>query len=44
MTRYLTMVEDHLKELDKWVIRQAPQNENIKADALAGITVTLPIK
>ena len=38
------MVEDHLKELDKWVIRQVPQNENIKADALVEIAVTLPIK
>ncbi|KAL6321503.1 hypothetical protein AAG906_019683 [Vitis piasezkii] len=44
MTRYLTMVEDHLKELDKGVIRQVLQNENVKADALAGIAVTLPIK
>ena len=44
MTRYLTMVEDHLKELDKWVIRWVPQNENVKADALVGIVATLPIK
>ena len=34
----------HLKKLDYWVIRRVPREENEKADALAGITVTLPIK
>ncbi|KAL6316103.1 hypothetical protein AAG906_015933 [Vitis piasezkii] len=33
MTRYLAMVEDHLKNLDEWI-----------ADALAGIVATLLIK
>ena len=44
MARYLAVVESHLKKLDYWVIRRVPREENEKADALAGITVTLPIK
>ena len=44
MARYLTMVEDRLKNLDKWVIRRVPRKENLKADALAEITITLPIR
>ena len=43
MTRYLTMVEKHLKKLDKWIIRRVPWDENEKIDALARIAATLPI-
>ena len=44
MTHYLTMVKDRLKKLDKWNIRWVPRKENMKVDALAGITDILPIK
>lgn len=44
MARYLTMVEDRLKRLDEWIIRRIPQMENLKANALAGIAATLPIR
>ena len=44
MAHYLTMMEDHLKKLNEWVIRRVPRKENEKTDALAGITATLPIK
>ena len=43
MARYLAMVEERLKKLDEWIIRQVPWEENEKADALAGIVATLPI-
>ena len=44
MAHYLTMMEDHLKKLNEWVIRWVPRKENEKTDALARITATLPIK
>ena len=44
MAHYLAMVEYRLKKLDEWVIRLVPQKENVKADALAEIATTLPIK
>ena len=44
MARYLAMVESCLKKLDEWVIRGVPHEENGKADTLAGIATTLPIK
>ena len=44
MARYLTMVEDHLKMLNKWTVKRIPQMENLKADALVEIIVILPIR
>ena len=44
MARYLTMVEDHLKMLNKWTVKRIPRMENLKADALVEIIVTLPIR
>lgn len=44
MARYLTMVEDRLKNLDEWMVIQVPWIENLKADALVGITTILPIR
>ncbi|RVW73190.1 hypothetical protein CK203_057332 [Vitis vinifera] len=42
MARYLAMVEEHLKKLDKWIIRRVPRDVNAKVDALAMIATTLP--
>ena len=44
MACYLTMVENRLKKLNEWVVRQAPWKEISKEDALAGITATLLIR
>ncbi|KAL6323325.1 hypothetical protein AAG906_029332 [Vitis piasezkii] len=44
MARYLTMVEDRLKMLNKWTVKRIPRMENLKADALVEIIVTLPIR
>ena len=44
MTHYLAMVEDRLKKLDEWIVRRGTRKENLKADALASIVATLPIK
>ena len=44
MAHYLAMVEDRLKKLDEWVIRRVSRKENLKADVLAGIAITLPIR
>ena len=44
MARYLAMVESHLEKLDEWVIRWVLREKNEKADILAGIAATLPIK
>ena len=44
MARYLAMVENRLKKLDEWVIRRVPRKENLKADVLARIAITLPIR
>ncbi|RVW43307.1 hypothetical protein CK203_018511 [Vitis vinifera] len=44
MARYLAMVEDRLKNLDKWVVRRVPRKENVKTNALVEIATILPIK
>ena len=44
MARYFTMVEDHLKKLDEWIIKWVPQKENGKANTLVRIITTLLIK
>ena len=44
MACYLAMVEDRLKKLDEWVVRWVPRKENLKADVLTGIAITLPIR
>ena len=43
MTRYIAIVEERLKKLNKWIIRWMPQKENERVDALARIVATLPI-
>ncbi|KAL6315257.1 hypothetical protein AAG906_000338 [Vitis piasezkii] len=44
MTRYLTKVRDTLQRLDEWTIKKIPRADNVCADALARIVVSLPIK
>ena len=44
MTRYLTKVRDILQRFTEWTIKKIKQTENGRADALAGITASLPIK
>ena len=44
MARYLAMVEERLKNLDKWVVRRVPRKENVKTNALVEIATILPIK
>lgn len=44
MARYLALVEDRLKKLGEWMVRRIPWTKNLKADALAEITTTLPIR
>lgn len=44
VARYLTLVQDELAKLSEWVIEKVPQTENLKANALAKIAATLPIK
>ena len=44
MTRYLTKVRDTLQRFVEWTIEKIPQTDNGHADALAGITASLPIK
>lgn len=44
MACYLTQVEDRLKKLDEWTVKRIPQTKNLKADALARIAATLPIR
>ena len=44
MVRYLTLVEDRLKRLDKWMVRHIPRIENLKVDTLIRITTTLSIR
>lgn len=41
IARYLAMVDERLKKLHEWIIRQVPPKENGKIDAIAGITTTL---
>ena len=43
MTRYIAIVEERLKKLNKWIIRWMPQKENERVDALARIVATLSI-
>ena len=44
MARYLTKVRDTLQRFVEWTIEKIPQTDNRHADALAGITASLPIK
>ena len=44
MTRYLTKVRDTLQWLGKWTIEKIPRADNVRADALVGITASLPVK
>ena len=44
MARHLTMVKDHLKKLGERIIRWIPRKKNLKADALARIVATLPVR
>ena len=44
MARYLTLVQAGLAKLSEWVIERVPRIENLMANTLVGITVTLLIK
>ena len=44
MTPYLTKVRGTLQRLGKWTIEKVPRADNVRADALAGIIASLPIK
>lgn len=44
MAQHLTKVRDTLNQLDEWVIRRIPRTENVQADALVGVAITLPVK
>ena len=44
MTRYLTKVRDTLQRLGEWTIEKISQTDNVRVDALVGITTSLPIK
>lgn len=44
MAHYLTLVQAGLAKLGEWVVKRVPQTENIKANALARVVATLPIK
>ena len=44
MTRYLTKVRDTLQRFTEWTIEKIRKTENGRADALAGIAASLPIK
>lgn len=44
MVRYLSKVRANLDKLSKWVVKRIPHVENIQANALAGIVVTIPVK
>ena len=44
MTRHLTKVRDTLQRFTEWTIEKIRRTENGHADALAGITASLPIK
>ena len=44
MARYLSNVRNTLDKLSKWVIKRITRTENVQANVLAGIVVTLPIK
>ena len=44
MARYLTKVRDTLQRFTEWTIEKIRRTENERADALAGIAASLPIK
>ena len=44
MARYLNKVRDTLQQFAEWTIEKIKRTENGRADALAGITASLPIK
>ena len=44
MARYLSKVRNTLDKLSKWAIKRITRTENVQANVLAGIVVTLPIK
>ncbi|XP_034709724.1 uncharacterized protein LOC117932556 [Vitis riparia] len=44
MARYLTKVRDTLQQFTEWTIEKIKRTENGRADALASITASLPIK
>ncbi|RVW69828.1 Transposon Ty3-I Gag-Pol polyprotein [Vitis vinifera] len=44
MTRYLTKVKDTLQRFAEWTIKKIKRTENRRADALASIAASLPIK
>ena len=44
MTRYLTKLRDTLQRLGEWTIEKVPRADNVRADALAGIATSFPIK
>lgn len=43
MAHYLSGVESHLAKLSDWQVKRIPREENKKEDALAWVTVVLPI-
>ncbi|RVW14643.1 hypothetical protein CK203_085440 [Vitis vinifera] len=44
MTRYLAKIRDTLQRFTEWTIEKIRRTENGRADALAGIAASLPIK
>ena len=44
MTRYLTKVRDTLQRFTEWTIEKIRRTENGRAEVLAGIAASLPIK
>ena len=44
ITRYLTKVRDTLQQFIEWTIEKIKRTENGRADALAGIAASFPIK
>ena len=44
MARYLTKVRNTLQRFTEWTIEKIRRTENGRADALAGIATSLPIK
>ena len=44
MACYLTKVRHTLQRFSEWTIEKIPRTDNVRADALAGIAASLPIK
>ena len=44
MARYLTKVRNTLQRFTEWTIKKIKRTENGRADALASIAASLPIK